>query len=212
MAETDAGKTAESNKSIESTHHTDSVQAKADTEKENDRTVRRLTRNVTFVSLLALCLLIATAALALTGVEVRDNRFHTGIVKINLNDGNPVIREDEFLFEPGMTVEKTFFVENDSTWAVYCRLYFGEVSGDLADVLQITFLDGDETIATGTARELSRSRAAQLTDELAVGERKELTVLFHYPKEAGNATQMQSLSFRLMADAVQTKNNPSREF
>ena len=49
-------------------------------------------------------------------------------------------------------------------------------------------------------------------DELAVGERKELTVLFHYPKEAGNATQMQSLSFRLMADAVQTKNNPSREF
>lgn len=208
MAETDAGKTAATVDSIE----TNKTKAEVPSEKENDRTVRRLTRNVTFVSLLALCLLIATAALALTSVEVRDNRFHTGIVKINLNDGKPVIREDEFLFEPGMTVEKTFFVENDSTWAVYCRLYFGEVSGDLADVVQITFLDGDETIATGTARELSRSRAAQLMDELAVGERKELTVLFHYPEEAGNATQMQSLSFRLMADAVQTKNNPSREF
>ena len=208
MAETDAGKTAATVDSIE----TNKTKTEVASENQTDRTVRRLTRNVTFVSLLALCLLIATAALALTSVEVRDNRFHTGIVKINLNDGNPVIREDEFLFEPGMTVEKTFFVENDSTWAVYCRLYFGEVSGDLADVVQITFLDGDETIATGTARELSRSRAAQLTDELAVGERKELTVLFHYPEDAGNATQMQSLSFRLMADAVQTKNNPSREF
>ena len=205
MAETGAGKTAET---VEVTK----TNAEVVSEKDSDRTVRRLTRGVTLVSILALCLLIATAALALTSVEVRDNRFHTGIVKINLNDGNPVIREDEFLFEPGMTVEKTFFVENDSTWAVYCRLYFGEVSGNLADVLQITFLDGDKTIATGTARELSRTHAAQLSDELAVGERKELTVLFHYPEEAGNETQVQTLSFRLMADAVQTKNNPSHEF
>ena len=85
------------------------------------------------------------------------------------------------------------------------------ISGGYWNEADITTVSGAVDF-TGTARELSRSRAAQLTDELAVGERKELTVLFHYPKEAGNATQMQSLSFRLMADAVQTKNNPSREF
>ena len=42
-------------------------------------------------------------------------------VKINLNNGQPIISEHEFLFEPGMTVKKDFFVENMSTDSVYYR-------------------------------------------------------------------------------------------
>lgn len=45
--------------------------------------------------------------------------FHTGEVKINLNDRKPVIQEHEFILEPGMAAVKVFFIESDGTWAVY---------------------------------------------------------------------------------------------
>ena len=73
---------------------------------------------------------------------MNNNLFHTGEVKINLNDGKPVIREHEFLFEPGMTVRKNFFIENDSTWDVYYRLDLDNISGGLAEVLTVTGKDG----------------------------------------------------------------------
>ena len=52
--------------------------------------------------LLALMLGVTTFALITSMVEVKDRHFDTGVVKINLNDGNPVISEDEYLFEPGI--------------------------------------------------------------------------------------------------------------
>ena len=62
------------------------------------------------IIVLAFCLCITTFALVYASVSVGNNLFHTGEVKINLNDGKPVIREHEFLFEPGMTVVKDFFI------------------------------------------------------------------------------------------------------
>ena len=98
------------------------------------KTRSRLTGGIVAVIVLAVCLVVTTVALAYSMISVRDNTFATGGVRINLNDGEPVIRPDEFLFEPGMTVKKDFFIENDSTGTVYYRLYFAGVSGDLADV------------------------------------------------------------------------------
>lgn len=82
-------------------------------------TSKKLTASVVTVFVLAICLCITTFALIWATVSVENNLFHTGIVKINLNDGKPVIEEHEFLFEPGMTVKKDFFIENQSTWDVY---------------------------------------------------------------------------------------------
>ena len=87
------------------------------------KTAKKLTGGIITIIILVICLCITTFALVYTSVSVENNRFHTGEVKINLNDGKPVIREHEFRFEPGMTVVKSFFVENDSTWDVYYRLY-----------------------------------------------------------------------------------------
>ena len=95
------------------------------------KTRSRLTGGIVAVIVLAVCLVVTTVALAYSMISVRDNTFATGGVRINLNDGEPVIRPDEFLFEPGMTVKKDFFIENDSTGTVYYRLYFAGVSGDL---------------------------------------------------------------------------------
>lgn len=112
------------------------------------KTAKRLTGGIVAIVVLAICLALTTFALVYTTVAVENNLFHTGEVKLNLNDGHPVIREHEFLFEPGMTVQKTFFIENDSTWDVYYRLYLDNVSGGLADVLTVTILDGDRVLYT----------------------------------------------------------------
>lgn len=159
-----------------------------------------------------ICLCVTTFALVWASVSVENNSFHTGIVQIDLNGGKPIIQEHEFLFEPGMTVKKDFYIENDSTWSVYYRLYFDNVSGGLADVLEVTIKDGEKTLYQGTAQNLNRSNVTAADDELQVKERRTLTVYFHFPEEKGNETQSLDLTFTMCADATQTKNNPNKLF
>ena len=181
-------------------------------DENNNNTVKKLTGSIIAVVVLALCLCVTTFALAWVTVSVDNNLFHTGTVKINLNDGKSVIEEHEFLFEPGMTVKKDFFIENQSTWDVYYKLYFDNVGGGLADVLQITVKDGEKTLYKGTAAELNREAVGASEDILRLNERRELTVYFYFPEEAGNSAQNLTLTFDMCADAVQTKNNPNKLF
>ena len=174
------------------------------------KTAKKLTGGIIAIIILAVCLCITTFALVYETVSVENNLFHTGEVKINLNDGKPVIREHEFLFEPGMTVKKDFFLENDSTWDVYYRIYLDNVSGGLADVLTVTIQDGERVLYSGTASELTQQNVA--ADTLKIGQRRNLTVVFHYPETAGNDTQNLDLTFTLCAEATQTKNNPNKLF
>ena len=176
------------------------------------RTAKKLTGGIVAIIVLAVCLVITTFALVYASVSVENNLFHTGEVKINLNDGEPVIREYEFLFEPGMTVKKDFFIENESTWDVYYRLYLDNVSGGLADVLEITVKDGDKVLYSGTANELSKQNVAAADDTLKIGQKRNLTVYFHFPEEKGNETQNLDLTFTMCAEATQTKNNPNKLF
>lgn len=175
-------------------------------------TSKKLTSSVVTVIVLAVCLCITTFALVWATVSVENNLFHTGTVKINLNDGKPVIEEHEFLFEPGMTVKKDFFIENQSTWDVYYKLYFTDVEGGLADVLDITVKDGEKILYSGKASDLTRENVGAANDVLKLNERRNLTVYFHFPEEAGNSTQNLVLTFSMSADAVQTKNNPNKLF
>ena len=111
-----------------------------------------------------------------------------------------------------MTVKKDFFIENQSTWDVYYKLYFDNVAGGLADVLQITVKDGEKTLYKGTAAELNREVVGAAEDILRLDERRELTVYFYFPEEAGNSAQNLTLTFDMCADAVQAKNNPNKLF
>ncbi len=174
---------------------------------------KKLSISLITLVLLCLCLCITSFALGMAVYEVRDNSFQTGGIEIDLNGGKPVITAEEFLFEPGMTVEKPFYIQNNGTWAVYYKLYFSGVSGDLGDVLDVTILDeAGKTLVCGKMSELTQNSVHALENELAVKERQELTVRFHFPEEEGNAYQDSKLSFELSAIAVQTKNNPDKEF
>ena len=177
-----------------------------------NKTPKRLTGGIIAIVALAVCLCITTFALVYASVSVENNLFHTGKVKINLNDGKPVIREHEFIFEPGMTVKKDFFIENDSTWDVYYRIYLENVSGGLADVLEITVKDGDRALYSGTASELTQQNVTAADDTLKIGQKRNLTVYFHFPEVKGNETQNLDLTFTMCAEATQTKNNPNRLF
>lgn len=180
--------------------------------KGESKTSKSLTGSIVIIVLLAIGLCVTTFALFWTSISVENNIFRTGLVKINLNDGNPVIKEHEFLFEPGMTVEKTFFIENQSTDDVYYKLYFENVEGGLAKVLLISIFDGDNELYSGTAEDLDKDSVGAADDILRLNEKKELKIVFHYPENAGNDTQNMSLSFNLGAEAVQTRNNPNRLF
>lgn len=179
---------------------------------DNTKTAKRLTASVIAIIILAACLCVTTFALVFATVSVDNNLFRTGKVEINLNDGKPVIEEHEFLFEPGMTVKKGFFIENNSTWDVYYKLYFDHIEGGLADVLEVQVRDGDKTLFSGTAAELTKTNVGAADDILKLHERRDLQIVFHFPEDAGNAAQNLGLTFDFCADAVQTKNNPNRLF
>ena len=95
---------------------------------------------------------------------------------------------------------------------MYYKLYFRDVSGELADVLEVTLTDGSDVLYTGTLSGLTRSTAATAPAVLAVGQAKTLQASFHCPENTGNAAQQTRMSFVLCADAVQTKNNPTGLF
>lgn len=178
----------------------------------NNASAGKITGSVITIVALAVCFVITSFALVWSSVSEENNLFHTGEVKIDLNGGKPVIEEHEFLFEPGMTVVKDFYLENQSTWDVWYRLYFENVEGGLGDVLEVSVKDGETVLWSGKLSEMTKDRTAATADALKLGERKELTIWFHFPESAGNEAQGLSLSFSLAADAVQTKNNPNKLF
>lgn len=179
-------------------------------------TRKKLRSSIAIAVLLALMLGITTYALFASIVQVEDNRFTTGTVKLNLNDGEPVITAEEYLFEPGMRVEKPFFIENEGSADAYYKLYVQDVEGGLADVIHVKVCEqdsaGEKVLYTGSLSAFTRGSAEIRDGVLAAGERKELTILFTFPESAGNKAQNQQLQFSLGAVATQTRNNPEHSF
>lgn len=174
---------------------------------------KKLNISIATLVVLFLCLCVTAFALAYAMLRVDNNVFETGEIDIDLNGGKPVIEADEFLFEPGMTVEKSFYIKNNGTWAVYYKLYFSNVKGDLGDVLDVTIENADgNVLLQGKLSKLNRHNVPVAEDELQVGERRDMTIIFHFPEDAKNTAQSDNVSFALSALAVQTKNNDGKEF
>lgn len=186
----------------------------ADTTTKRTDTRRRWLSSALLTILLTLGLIVTSVAITISSVEVPRNIFTTGQVKLNLNDEKAVIKSDEYLFEPGMTVVKDFFLENEGAECWY-RLYFSEVKGDLANVLDITVKNGDEILCSGKMSDLTRDNMqfiGSLPAKGAAGSRLDLTISFYFPKDAGNTAQNGTLQFDLCADGTQVRNNPGKNF
>ncbi len=180
--------------------------------KKRDNTTQSLTVSLTVLVLLLICLCITTSALVRAILVVDNNFFRTGYIKVDLNGGAPVITEDEFLFEPGMTVEKDFYVENQSSWDVYYKLYFENVSGPLANELDVTLKSREKVLWEGIMSDLTLENVNAAEDVLALNEHRVFTLSMHFPEDVGNEAQGTYLKFDLGVQAVQTKNNPYKLF
>ncbi len=179
---------------------------------EKNRTIRRLTIALGVIIVLAVCLCVTTFALIYSRVTVDENIFRTGTVKINLNDEKPIIEADEFLFEPGMTVEKRFFIENESSDSVYYKIYFENIGGDLANVLKVKIWDKENNVVLYDGKAINLTVDNSESDVLYEDERRDLYATFHFPEESGNNMQNAFLQFDMCATATQTRNNHDREF
>lgn len=179
---------------------------------DNRPPIRRLLP-ILLILLLAGTFVLTVYASSRITREVKENYFQTGEININLNDGKAVITPEEFNFEPGVTVVKPFFVRNEGTCDVYYKVYFQDVEGELGDVLEITIRDeAGNALFTGTLSGMNRRSVKSADDILELGETKDMTITFHFPEERGNETQDTYVSFVMCAEAVQTKNNPNKEF
>ncbi len=174
---------------------------------------RKLIPGMVTLVFLCLCLGITGFALGTVWQTVEDNSFQTGGIEIDLNGGQALLTQEEFLFEPGMTVEKPFYIQNNGTWAVYYKLYFTDISGELADVLEVTVLDQTgKVLLSGRLSTLTKEKLLAFDEVLEADQRRELIARFHFPEEEGNTYQNRNVQFALSATAVQTKNNPDKEF
>ena len=185
-------------------------------------TARQLRRGIVAIVLLLAGLCATSLALIFASVRVNENWFETGGVRLNLNDGMAVIQNMDH-FEPGATLKRDFFLKNESTDRVYYKLYFDQISGGLADVVEVkitgkmnagfpwTDIPADMVLYSGRVSELTRADVTGV-GELALAETKEFSIFFHFPEDAGNSAQDLTLKFTLCAEATQTRNNPDKEF
>lgn len=178
-------------------------------------TSRRWMGSAVVTVLLVLGLVVTTLAIGLSVAERPDNIFSTEKIWLNLNNSKPVIAEGEYLFEPGMTVNKTFFLDNEGAECWY-RLYFDKVSGSLASVMDVTVSDDNKVLLTGKMSDLTKNSVDWLgilpAAENTGNYRHNMTITFHLPEDAGNAAQGGTLQFDLCADGTQVRNNPGQNF
>lgn len=176
------------------------------------KTEKKLKVGIITIIVLIICLCITTFALAFATVSVENNIFSTATVSINLNNGAPVIDEDQVYFAPGTAVQKEFFIMNTGSVDAWYKLYFTNVSGSLAERIEVTIANGSDVIYKGLLASLSEENVNSTDDALAVGEKRVLTITFYMPVGTTDEYQNGLLTFDISADAVQKKNNPDRLF
>lgn len=183
------------------------------TEQHAKSVARRLTASIIAVILLTAALSVTTFILVSTTLATEGaGLFRTGDVRLNLNDGKPVIADSDCLFAPGTEVERQFTVENTGSCAVWYKLYFREISSAMAQQIEVEIRDGSGILAHGRMSEMTEENTQALDTALAVGEKRTLTLVFRLDENAGNDAQGQLLRFDFSARAVQCRNNPDKKF
>jgi len=179
----------------------------------NSNTLRKLTSNIVLTVILLICLVITSYALAVTSYRVlRENRFGTGNINIILEGPGDL---DISLFEPGMTVEREYTIRNMSSIGVYFKVYFENVSGLLADAVDITLKEKNSGVVLyqGKASEFSENNINnKASEELGASDSRVLVISYHFSEDAGNNLMCTDLSFYIGAKAVQARNNADKSF
>ena len=199
----------------------------ADTSAKRTDTRRRWLSSALLTFLLTLGLLVTSVAITISSVEVRENVFTTGTVKLDLNGGAAVVdmtnpdaehaNESKFS-EPGFRIKRDFYLKNIGSAAAYYKLYAGyedtPENNALANALdvEITYKDTGVLLFSGKLSALNLSSAPVADSSLDAGDTVWFTAVFRFSKDAGNDLQNKMLSFNLYARGTQVRNNPGKNF
>lgn len=133
--------------------------------------------------------------------------FLIGTIDINLNDGRPIINENEILFIPGICYKKDLWVKNDSTYTVQYGFYLSEIKGNFNGLL-ITLKDNNNIIIySGKVIEFTKDNISYYYETIDIDQRINLSVTFELPTETGSAYKNTNISFVLNCKAIPFKNN-----
>lgn len=176
-----------------------------------DRFTSRKKLHIITVTILLLLLLLILLTLLLFSPPVSgSNTYSAQRLRaggcLNLNDGKAVIERHEQFFQPGTTVEKSFFIENTGSRDVSYRLYLDQIHGGLADILVVTIFHGDALLYEGTAQGLSAQNAPAIDNYLPGNTRIDLTIRFYLPEGIPREKENAALSFYLCAEAFSITN------
>lgn len=196
-----------------------------DTSAKRTDTRRRWLSSALLTFLLTLGLIVTSVAITISSVEVRENVFTTGTVKLDLNGGAAVVdmtktnQNNESNFsEPGFRIKRDFYLKNIGSAAAYYKLYAGyedtPENNALANALdvEITYKDTGVLLFSGKLSALNLSSAPVGDSSLDAGDTVWFTAVFRFSKDAGNDLQNKMLSFNLYARGTQVKNNPGKNF
>ncbi len=196
-----------------------------DTSAKRTDTRRRWLSSALLTFLLTLGLIVTSVAITISSVEVRENVFTTGTVKLDLNGGAAVVdmtktnQNNESNFsEPGFRIKRDFYLKNIGSAAAYYKLYAGyedtPENNALANALdvEITYKDTGVLLFSGKLSALNLSSAPVGDSSLDAGDTVWFTAVFRFSKDAGNDLQNKMLSFDLYARGTQVRNNPGKNF
>lgn len=167
----------------------------------------KIITKVLFILSFAILLIVAVMAYMLNFANV-ETTIGTGTIDLNFNDGIIIFDDEDLNLQPGESVIKDMFVENAGTEDFYYRIYLENVSGDLADVTLVNIYDENDILLQSVATTELDSSSYFTTDEIVtVGEKVNLKIEIAFAEESGNTYQDESLSFDIVASAIQSKNN-----
>jgi len=163
---------------------------------------------ITLFSLLA----VITYALFYFTLTIEDNFFETGFVKINFNNGERVFDENDLALAPGDSIKKPMTIKNIGTGSIYYRIFLENVDGNLKDAIVFNIYDEGVLVKTVVTADFTFDNAFVSDVSLDVDEQKDYMVEAVMSSDAGNNYRDNYITFDFIARAVQSKNNPDKEF
>jgi len=179
---------------------------------------RKLNISVVIIVILSIALAVVSFALGLAASErLNNNKFSSGEIDISISQINNISVID--VIEPGMTFFKNFSVTNNSEIDVYYKVYFTNLSGSLQNVLNIKVVEKSSgtVLYEGLAKDFVKTNSSVISGSTLAASgsedaSQEIEITFKFPETAGNNYKNAELNFDLTVLAVQTKNNPDKNF
>lgn len=165
----------------------------------------------TIGNLICIALCVVTLTLFCFAICCNDKLFGRAN-KVNINDGVAVFEEDEIRLEPGKSVSRVFFIENESRRKVYYRLYFENVTGQLAELAIVSLYSGDKLLYQGRALDLKESNAESVDEKLLSQERRYLRIEVSLDENVDNKASSQFVKFDIRIETARTIFNRKRSF